>query len=187
MELIVIDRNTVKVTLSKKDVKKYGIDEDGYPEEVSHAAIDSIFSDAGLEKDESADYYVECYFSKDGGCELFITKATYGGEKDAELSTSKSKKNVNDRKRGTVYRFERIEDVLGACREISKRPSAHSLLYYDRRWQRYYLITENEEYHAEEFGADKCRNETEYYIKEHCTLVCKDAVDRLKGLSSPVI
>ncbi len=187
MELIIIDRNTVKVTLSKKDVKKYGIDEDGYPEEVSHDAIDSIFSDAGLEKDESADYYVECYFSKDGGCELFITKVTYGDVKDAELSRTKSKNSNDDCKHRTVYRFEQLEDVLGACKEISKKQSSYSYLYHEHHRGRYYLITENEEYHAEEFGATKCRNETEYYIKEHCTLVCKDAVDRLKGLSAPVI
>lgn len=187
MELIIIDRNTVKVTLSKKDVKKYGIDEDGYPEEVSHEAIDSIFSDAGLEKDDRADYYVECYFSKDGGCELFITRVAYDGGIDAEKPRSTVEKSTDDCKHRTVYRFERMEDVLGACKEISKRQSADSLLYHEKHRGKYYLITENEEYHAEEFGATKCRNETECYIKEHCTLVCRNAVDRLKGLSAPVI
>lgn len=186
MELIIIDRNTVKITLSKKDVKKYGISEEGYPEEVSHAAIDSILTDAGLEKVESSDYYVECYFSKDGGCELFITKLTYD-KTDAEMEKNKSRKTIDDRNHRTVYLFERMEDVLGACKEISKRQSAYSLLYHDRHQCRYYLITEKEEFHAEEFGATKCKNETEYYIKEHCTLVCKDAVDRLKGLSVPII
>ena len=79
MELIVISDNKLKIMLSAPDMERYELETEGMDCTDAHTreVFRHIFSDAreriGFDT-EGARLFVQLYTSKEGGCEIFVTK-----------------------------------------------------------------------------------------------------------------
>ncbi len=80
METIFINEDKIKIMLSKIEMTKYRIDKDFSKDKTeSDLIIWDILDDASILTGfdtEKGSFYVQMYPSKDGGCELFVTRIT---------------------------------------------------------------------------------------------------------------
>ncbi len=181
VEVIMISGEKLKVMLSSADMEYYAISCDmldsGNTE--SRCAFRKILEDArgqcGFDA-AGARVFVQVFPSKEGGCEMFVTKL--GESAKIGLQAQNSKKFFY------VYSFDCLNKMLEACAVIHRLEySDESFAYTDTRRKRYFLMLETDIPNLSEFGGRKCRSNVRYYISEHCSLICAGAVDRLSDLA----
>jgi len=196
MELLLITATRLKIVMSNEDMERYEITCDSldYGDDETKRVIRSILDEAKQKVGFDAKgrhVLVQVFPSKDGGCEMYVTK-TY--------SESKSGLPVPIRNTGketpSVFRFGSSSRLLDACRHLMGRGDIlSSSAFSDPESERFYLLLYTPERDA--FGREpillSVANEygdlvkTEYglaYLKEHCRCICeKDAVQRLGVLS----
>lgn len=85
MEIIKISQSELKVTMTSEDMQRYDLDCDtlGDDPEESRKALKCILREAKAEKGFSAAgerLLVRVFPSRDGGCEMFVTKLGAGAE-----------------------------------------------------------------------------------------------------------
>ena len=159
MECIVISESKLKIMLNRLDMAHYelGNGELDCASASTRAAFRHIFEDAGVKAGfdtEGARLFVQLYASKEGGCEIFVTKLeggawqehrdTVGGEslgprprrdglrvdrgEDALLRVVKevevNQPTADGRVGGRWYRFEALGDLLACCRALALRGKA---------------------------------------------------------------
>ena len=79
MELILINENKLKITLSRRDMKQYDLDCDtiDYDKTETRKAFWSILDEAkhktGFDAAKQR-VFIQLYPSKEGGCEMYVTK-----------------------------------------------------------------------------------------------------------------
>ena len=189
MELIVIDESRIKVMLTAEEMKAYRM-EDGGTREILRGIMADACRKCGYGGTVMRGrVYVEMYPSREGGCELFVTKLAERGHGERKIDcerengTGMGMKSGNEsilaeyRKyifRGRViYAFERMEDLLGACLGLMKNGyRGESAAYRDEEKRGYYLILEQESPIASENLGSLCRSSLYYYINEHCRRLC---------------
>lgn len=181
MEFITVDNTKLKVILSPRDVESLAFSESsGVTENETKAVFRSILVKAKCKTGFSADnckLFVQCFPSKDGGCELFITK----------LSVSE---DIGKRKYGVtryILRTHSLENLSRACGFLDSRGFAfRSNVYYDDttgyclvlampKLPSYIAHFADEAFLSRlgEFGEyAELSNEKRLYIKEHCRLLC---------------
>ena len=83
MELIVINENKLKITMSKTDMINYGLDENEFhcsvinTREILNKILHNAPVQTGFENISPKDkILIQLYPDKSGGCELYITKIT---------------------------------------------------------------------------------------------------------------
>ncbi len=196
MEVIKISDSKLKLILTEADMKSFGLDSArvDYNDtatrrtffDILDAVNESHGFDAGGDK-----LLIQYYPSKDGGCELFITKlgilplAT-------ERAISRSNRVTLLRSRRAIYRFDTLDELvsaLGLIRDLSVKSSD---IYMSDSGEYYLDLVER--------GAGKGSAVSEYvkllefsksipqtlypYITEHCKkLTDGDAVIRLSSLT----
>lgn len=162
MELIKCQCNRVILFLTREDMKKYHIDRE-HPSSFAKS-VRTMLKDA----DESvnlSDWYrilVKIFESKEGGCELFITRL---GEQTPLL------RNAYLNGEEYIYRFRRLEDLLCACKALSSAGfNGKSRIFYDNGPSGdVFLLLDRKFDNLREFGALSCRRSVLLYIEEHCT------------------
>ena len=112
-----------------------------------------------------SDWYrilVKIFESKEGGCELFITRL---GEQTPLLREA----CLNGEE--YIYRFRRMEELLCACKAVySAGFDGKSRVFYENGASgSLYLLLDREYENLREFGAFLCRRSAVLYIEEHCT------------------
>ena len=198
MELIVIDESRIKLMLTAEEMAEYRM-ADGGTREVLRGIMADAYRKCGYGGAAMRGrIYVEMYPSREGGCELFVTRlAERAGRTIAcERENGTGMKNGNEsilaeyRKyifRGRViYAFERMEDLLGACLGLMKNGyCGESAAYLDEEKRGYYLILDRESSVVSENLGSLCRSSLYYYINEHCRRLCegRDAVAILGKLA----
>ncbi len=134
--------------------------------------------------------FIQMYPSREGGCELFVTKLKDRSEKtvtntDEENAVTEYSKYLSPgRGNPIIYSFESLKYLLSTCLVLMKmKYGGTSAAYIDRAKQKYYLVLTNETHIATEHFGSLCPSSTYYYINEHCDLICDSAVEKLGSLA----
>ena len=122
MELLVISESKLKIMLTAPDMIKYDLTSPPTNSLSLHdrEVLRHLFRDAKAEigfDTEGARLFVQLYSSKEGGCEIFVTKLGILPESSARL-VSKSNKISMLSKNKSFYVFSDLEDLLSASRAI---------------------------------------------------------------------
>ncbi|MCQ2413632.1 MAG: adaptor protein MecA [Clostridia bacterium] len=92
MELLMIGETKCKVTLTREDLSKYRLNPDGLNSENAESknAVREILNELKGKTgfDPSERVLIRCYPSKDGGCEMFVTRLTEPAQ-EKEPSTAR--------------------------------------------------------------------------------------------------
>lgn len=174
MELIKCQCNRVILFLTPEDMEKYHIDRE--KDDSVAKNVRAMLRDA----DKSTDFsgwcriLVKIFESKEGGCELFITRL---GDQVSLCDGSLYRRTEY------IYKFQSIEGLLPACKAINSSGfDGESRIYYEKEKPGVYLIIDREYENLQEFGAVVCRRSALLYIEEHCTRLSKGTVGTLSGL-----
>ena len=213
MELIIINENKLKITLSSADMERYGLDAKDieYSFSGARAILKSILSDAKVStgfdtEKETERIFIQLYPSREGGCEMFVTRIDLVCPNIIEEDTSlmpaykeqsviplKPPKRASPVKRTTLtYCFDMMEWVSCACRELKRRNfSGESALFRDSGGRYYLFISstladdqKNEpSTFLSEFATLENTEQTRLYLYENGSCICdSDAVEILSKL-----
>ena len=200
MEWIRINSNKLKIMLTAADAKRYSLSPDAdHADDVTRRAFRAILTDMKSEADFDATddkLYIQMYPSREGGCELFVTKmgvSLQGGEEYMEQRLSKKEtKPFAPRERRLAFCFGGVQLLLAVC----ERLAARCYVGKSRAWQddegRYWLLlidkgdplAARRDYgFVAEYGAFESAECAELMLSEHGKLICdKNAVETLGNL-----
>ena len=191
MDLIFINDHKLKIMLSGSDMKEYSLDcnaldyESTETQSVFRNILNKAKEDTGFDF-EGGRVFIQLYPSKEGGCEMYVTKL--GGLTNCRESDEGALKKP-DGKRECAYSFDRLENLLSVCRRLS------TLGYSEKSsaWQlsaRYYLLISEPEENAyiplsecsfiREYGKSESVKNTTLLISERGKCICtENAIDTL--------
>ena len=193
MEWIRISENKLKIMLTAEDARHYELNCENadYTDTLTRTAFREILTDVKREADFDASedkVYIQMYPSKEGGCELFITKTGILLTEQQNGSTKKEPTRPLRAHRESVqaFRFKDFSMLLAACRRLQTIPPYKSKAFRDQKgvWWLFLSGCEPQRLrflsgYAREVRADLAR----IYLAEHGNVVCeKDAVARLAHL-----
>ncbi len=172
MEIIKINSDSFKVSLDAQETEKYHIKTiDEYTKEDASASIRALLE---ILKDDGVDFgkervFAEVYLSKDGSCEIFISKA---------LNSLKKLKSTVKPLSKAIYRFSCLKDLLNVCMVLKNVDyNGDCEIYYNEKQKSYYAllygIYQRDIKYAflSEFG-EKIKESIFPYIKEYCLCLC---------------
>ena len=207
MELILISSSKLKIMLSDADMEKYDLTAEtvDYDNTATRRAFWSILDDAKNETgfDAASDrLFIQMYPSKDGGCEMFVTKlgtlcaeecpaATCAPERKRPRMSLPPKSEEKTKERLSVYSFESLEWLLGVCRRLLKvkwkgRSKAYRAfdgkcyLFLYERGEALPLLTRFS--FISEYGIAEHAETLSLYIKEYATPLCENAAVEILGV-----
>ena len=168
MEVIRLGTNNVKISLSADELERYGLE---YPDtegdycHVARYTVKRIL--AAVKKETGVDYcgerlFIRMFRSRDGGCELFISRTEEKDEKGERVENSG----------GRVVCFPSANALISACRAMV---GCESDAYIGDK-EAYLILPQGSEAElavAEEFGKTVDFLGAEEYVKEHCDLLVK--------------
>ncbi len=179
MELLIISENKIKISLTKNDLDGYKISCDDIDYDTTEtrrvvwSLLDDVKKQVGFDAGKSR-IFVQMYPSRDGGCELYISKL--GKQSSRSLVNAEQKGDTlskEDRKKD-YYIFDGINEMLAVCKELCYQGYKGSSDVYVDDDGRFFLCTESEKgfEFMLEFGLHQASEATELYIKEHCREIC---------------
>ncbi len=128
MELIVISDTRMKIMLSREDMSSYKIDvgtldcECARTRRILYGILDDANRSAGL-KSSGEKAFVQVFPSRDGGCEMYVTR--FSELSDIEAAEGEYCVNMNNAKntvkRRLIFRFRCMRELLCACRALADR------------------------------------------------------------------
>lgn len=204
MELILISSSKLKIMLSDADMEKYDLTAEtvDYDNTATRRAFWSILDDAKNETgfDAASDrLFIQMYPSKDGGCEMFVTKLGTLCTEDtpAPLCTTEQKRHrqpkceEKPRESLSVYSFESLEWLLGVCRRLLKvKWKGRSKAYRAFDGKCYLFLYERGEVlplltrfsFISEYGSAEHAETVSLYIKEYAAPLCENAAVETLGV-----
>lgn len=205
MELIRISSSKLKIMLTGEDMKKYALDAESadYDNTATRRAFWSILDDAKNQSGFNAAgdrIFIQLYPSKDGGCEMFVTKMGLlcAIDEDEKKGTTiklpkaliEKSHEAGGREKIGSYVFGELSSLLAVCRQLLARKWRGKSEAYRGRDGRCYLIlaertrdmsaTLDRLSFISEFGKAENSDTVRLYIREHGECICaKDAVQTL--------
>lgn len=197
MEILKISESKLKVMLTEADMKKYSLKacELDYNDAASRRKfweiLDDIKSSCGFNV-EGEKVLIQFYPSKDGGCEMFITKLG-AISRAAERTISRSDRLTMLSSLRALYKFSSLEHLAVACGLLNDGEAATSSdLFLGEGGELYLEITERGS--ASSGGLSGYERLLEFservdkalypYITEHCKRIAKgDAVEKISKAS----
>jgi len=201
MEWIRISKSKLKIMLSAEDARRYALNCENadYADLMTREAFKEILTDVRQETgfDATEDkVYIQMYPSKEGGCELFVTKlGLLLTEEDHEApsdstnrsdSTSKSTKHPQTvRKRISAFSFVSLEHLTSLCRRLASLYSGESEVWLDECGIWWLILTEevapkarrDDLHFIREYGQTANAEQTRLFLSEHGRAIClSDAV-----------
>ena len=196
MELIVINENSIKITLSPDEMSVYGLDDNDFHLSGigTRKILDRILFDglgsSGFSSSANDKLTIQLYSNRNGGCELFVTKIPI--DEPRETCTASRKDDDNMGAPCLTYSFSDLENAISACKELKNRAlECKSALYIGDDGKYYIRLSEiNHEknksspsLYLSEFG--ELENSEQVYLKMlergRC-LIPKLAIERLSEL-----
>ena len=180
MEMIMISPSQLKVMMDAEDMKKYDLNCDaGIYEGISRRiALRSILQKAKERTGFSSDgkrILVKMFPSKDGGCEMFVTRLGEADQTESDL-----KKPCAAKDGMTVYAFDSFDKILLACKRLCFAGfRGESSAFRDNERGKYYLLLSSDNPLAAEMGGEAATHRAIGYINEFCSLICENAVEVL--------
>jgi len=203
MELIVINDSKLKVMLSADDMKIYDLDDVSgkHTKEAFRSLMREAKNRCGFNGLEGR-VFVQLYRSGDGGGELFVTKLSkeergsdsdaewgradhlYGGEESDDTEYKRYYRDRTIKSRHVIYRFDEMRYLLSVCAVLlTSGYKGESTAYAEVGDRVYYLSLDEETYAAGEHFGRLCPGSFYYYINEHCSRICTNAVSVLGKLA----
>lgn len=208
MEFILISDNKIKVMLTEEDLREFEIETEEL--DYSNTETKRMFWDVlsrakkltGFDTDGQR-VLVQLYPSRQGGCELFVTKIGTLCDADENCPTKKrapifsekisfDEDTQNPRKTKTThaaFSFDSLKNIIAVCRRLSKIEYSHFSSAYIGDDGRYYLILKNVDVSGYtldkysflfEFGNIESYEATAAYLAEHSKkLATRSAVSLL--------
>ncbi len=176
MEVILIDDGKLKIMLTEKDLREFAIDCD---DAESDADLRRRFKDVLRRADDicgtsigTSRVMVQLFQSRDGGCELFVTRLS-----EALPSEKRSAEC------GSAYVFESLGALVAVCRLLCARGyGKHSSAFSTDGGEYVLMLPELSSGSPlplaaaclDEYGT-RCNDEkTRTYISEHAHTICAD-------------
>ena len=208
MEWIRISANKLKIMLSAEDARRYALNCENadYADLMTREAFREILTDVRQETgfDATEDkVYIQMYPSKEGGCELFVTKLGLlltqedheapSEEKSQICGTAKIKKTPQTvRKKSTCILFSSLDHLLALCRRLSTSYTGESEVWLDEGGAWWLILTEVGELKAwrdhlgfiQEYGQTVASDRARALLPEHGRPIClSQAVQTFQNLS----
>ena len=188
MELILINERKLKITLSESDMKEYDIDCDSvdYSRTETRRAFWSLLDEAKHRTgfDAASDrVYIQLYPSREGGCEMYVTKL--GALSDASSRDGDSVAVPTGRKK--AFAFPETEPMLRVCRQLARSGFRGTSAAYSTDDGAFLLVlgnlkNDNEAAFASEFGDEVDPERLDTALSEHGSLISDNAVNALARL-----
>ncbi len=214
MDLIKINENKLKIMLTPVDLQCYDINtaEMDYTQEETRQAFRHILDEArdrtGFDAGGNR-IYIQLYPSREGGCELFITKlgvlCTLGEGEDGVPLTKHGNSGVGrtlpiprpqqerERGRSVAFVFEKLDHLLTVCRRLSARAYPGGSAAYRGEEGRYFLLLSERGGNRisgiidraalsliSEYGIQQNADAIRLYIREHARPICESrAIEHL--------
>lgn len=204
MDLILISESKLKVTLTPEDMKalQLSCDDIDYDSTGTRRAFWSILDEAKQKTGFDAAHsrvFIQIYPSKDGGCELYVTKLspeTGSSLKMTDRSCDSSDRLTLDRAgefdlkkvRGCAAEFETLSQLTNCCRRLyadGYRGKSYAYCDRSRIKTRYILILDGiaDINILREYGNLLDPDIVHIWVAEHCDEIrMSDAVETLRGL-----
>lgn len=197
MEWIRISSNKLKIMLTAEDAARYALSPEtaDYADSVTRRAFRAILTDMRGETgfDASDDkIYIQMYPSREGGCELFVTKMGIEVTPKRGGTSYKPKSIRQPRKRQFALFFLELENLICVCKRLKDkhfRGKSSAWLGQDRRY--WLLLTDSgdplktrEDYRfALEYGEIESHDVALTLFPEHGKEICREnAVETLGKL-----
>ena len=174
MDIIKIGYNSFKIALSATEAMEYDFtSNDSCNDQQVKNSLKLLFEKMKATNKieiESDKVSAEIYISKDGGCEIFVSR----------VNAPKQGRRQSKTEPISIYCFSRIDELLRACyRAYVCGLNSSSDAYHDSENGNYYLIL-NEIYPKDlkcafltEYG-ERVKNNMLFYLKEHCDCICSE-------------
>ncbi len=193
MELILINESKLKIMLTDSDMEKYDLKAEtvDYDNTATRRAFWSILDDAKTETGFNAAsdrLFIQIYPSRDGGCEMFVTKLD---TPDISYSDKKSRRNsLKCEERLFVYSFECLNFLMRVCKQLwILGRKGRSGAYVEDNGKCYLFLWEKSADAPQthlfigEYGTAEHAETMLLYIKEHTAPLCEEkAVETLGAL-----
>lgn len=139
MELLMIDANKLKITLSEKELSSYSLtcDSIDYDNTETRRAFWSILDEAKHRTgfDAASDkIYIQVYPARDGGCEMFVTKLKSAGRPAVAVRREMLPGSL-------LFRFSALRDMLSACAALAAAGYVLPSSAYETGGTYYLLLT----------------------------------------------
>ena len=202
MEWIRINTNKLKIMLTAEDARHYALrfEKVDYADAITRRAFRSILTDikkeAGFDATEDR-VYIQLYPSREGGCELFITKTGLLPPDENEHIHKTPFGDVGEEptavmRRSAAFSFDAIDKMLAVCRRLSARHFAgESESWKDDEGRLWLFLTEEgdpqyleEDYmFISEYGKIEHADAAALLLSEHGDIICTErAVESLGEL-----
>jgi len=117
MELILINSEKLKIMMSRDDMAEYDIscERADYKNTETRRAFWNILDQAKRRTgfDAASDkIYIQMYPSKEGGCEMYVTKLGF--------SEKETQENTETETEPQIYRFDSLGTLLKVCSELDR-------------------------------------------------------------------
>lgn len=208
MEYILINESKMKVMLEERELEELELS----AEELDYANPDAkeLFGNIlGYAKEEFGfdtsghRILLQLYPSRDGGCEIFITRlgkleGNAPSEEKTKEGEKKDKKPRSNRKRRRAFRFERLAHLVSVCKRLSESgapPLSEAFTDVNGEWflllsyeegeypSALDMIPVNELSFISEYGSAEDARALLLYLGEYGRTVCpSNAVERLSRL-----
>lgn len=194
MELILINDTKLKIMLTDADMERYELDCNcvNYNNTETRRAFWSILDEAKHQTgfDAASDkVFIQLYPSKEGGCEMYVTKI--GTLRSLQAPPSQTDQPALTEQRHIVFSFASINDLISACRLIcSSRINIQSAAWIDDIRTCYLFLIPDMNINMSpiygimaEFGSSLKHDNIASYIKEHGKMICSSyAIEKLSVL-----
>ncbi len=193
MEWIRISSNKLKIMLSSEDARRYELNcEDAdYANVMTRAAFRDILTDVRRETgfDATEDkVYIQMYPSKEGGCELFVTKIGLLLTEEESYAASTEQHTAEHHavsEMRTYYIFDSLPPLLSLCRRLQDHSEIRkSTVWKDERGGWWLLLCTaggRGALHAlmREYAKEVQSEKAALYLGEHAERICDRAVQLL--------
>lgn len=201
MELILISSSKLKIMLTGEDMAKYALDAESadYDNTATRRAFWSILDDVKNQTGFNAAgdrVFIQLYPSKDGGCEMFVTKMgllcsmNEEQKKGLSIMNGKATKTLieklgesDGRERIGAYVFDELSSLLAVCHHLcSRKWRGKSEAYRGHDGKCYLILSEKTRDMSAtldrlsfitEYGKAENADTVRLYIREHATCICQ--------------
>ncbi len=204
MEFILINDSKLKVMLTKSDLEEFDISADEL--DYSNTETKRMFWDIIGRAKKSVGFkcdgvrvLVQLYTSRDGSCELFVSKlggtanGSYSDQDAPSLCFKPSHKSSQGSSRVGAFVFDSLEWLLSVCRRLNGIGYSGKSEMYIGDDHKFYLFLDGldatgyislDEYSFIcEYGSSLNTESTRAFLSEHGKLICPtDAVNRLSSI-----
>ena len=205
MELIVINENKIKITLSRDEMAEYGLDENEFhcsitnTREILNKILHKNRENKVFGKIEDGErLLIQLYPENSGGCELYVTKIPdFSDENDTKeenlmseyseerlLPPKKQVPKIEIKKTVLAYSFSSLSSVRGACKELDSRSfGGESSLFCSDDGRFFLFLTPDEKSSPSsflaEFGELESASSLSLYLSERGACLCKSGAVEL--------